>query len=62
MMIAREIMGPIKNPCWAEAKRRERAGGGKKKGKRAGESTFETDGKAERTGKGAEGRRRGGLP
>lgn len=49
MMIAREIMGPIKNPCWGEAKRRERAGGGKKKGKRAGESTFQTDGKAERT-------------
>lgn len=32
-------MGPIKNPCCGEAKRRERAGGGKKKGKR-GESTF----------------------
>lgn len=27
-------MGPIKNPCCGEAKRRERAGGGKKKGKR----------------------------
>lgn len=39
-------MGPIKNPCCGEAKRRERAGGGKKKGRR-GESTFETDGKAE---------------
>lgn len=37
-------MGPIKNPCCGEAKRRERAGGGKKKGKR-GESTLETDGK-----------------
>lgn len=39
-------MDPIKNPCCGEAKRRERAGGGKKKGKRR-ESTFETNRKAE---------------
>jgi len=50
-------MGPIKNPCCGEAKRRERAGGGKKNGKR-GESTFETDGKAKGMVEGKEGRGR----